>query len=146
MSLQLQLQEDMKQAMRDRDALKLGVIRFLKAEIKNVEIDNGLVDDAGVHKIIARQIKQIQEACEQFIAGGRPELAEEEQKKLGILQAYLPEQLSEEAVRTIIAAVVASVSVPSLKTVMPQVMSQVAGKADGRMVAQLVQAALQAAA
>jgi uncharacterized protein len=142
MSLQLQLQEDMKQAMRARDALRLGVIRFLKSEIKNAEIDAGVLDDVAVQRIVSRQIKQIQDAIGQFEQGNRQELADEEKRKIVVLQEYLPAQLSTEELRAIITQAVAMATEPSLKTVMPIVLSQVAGKAESRLVVQLVQEAL----
>jgi uncharacterized protein len=142
MSLQLQLQEDMKQAMRARDALRLGVIRFLKSEIKNAEIDAGVLDDVAVQRIVSRQIKQIQDAIGQFEQGNRQELADEEKRKIVVLQEYLPAQLSTEELRAIITQAVAMAAEPSLKTVMPIVLSQVAGKAESRLVVQLVQEAL----
>jgi uncharacterized protein YqeY len=143
MSLQAQLMEEMKQAMRDRDVLRLGVIRFLRSEIKNVEIDQGALDDAAILKIISKQIKQMQEAVEQFTNGGRPELAAEEQQKIAILETYLPAQLSDEELELIVSEVIAQTPEPAIKTVMPAVIARVAGRADGRRVSQLVQAALQ---
>jgi uncharacterized protein YqeY len=142
MSLQTQLMDEMKQAMRERDALRLSVIRFLRAEIKNTEIDQGELDDAAVIKIISKQIKQMQEAAEQFAQGNRPELAAEEQQKIALLQLYVPKQLSDEELSAVVSEVVRETPEPAIKTVMPVVMARVAGRADGRRVSQLVQAAL----
>ena len=142
MSLQTQLMDEMKQAMRERDALRLSVIRFLRSEIKNAEIDQGELDDAAVIKIISKQIKQMQEAAEQFAQGNRPELAAEEQQKIALLQLYVPKQLSDEELSAVVSEVVRETPEPAIKTVMPVVMARVAGRADGRRVSQLVQAAL----
>ncbi len=142
MTLQEQLMEEMKQAMRDRATVKLGVIRFLRSEIKNAEIDAGPLDDAAVLKVIHRQIKQMQEAAEQFSNGGRSDLAVQEQEKIAVLQAYVPPQLSDAELAAIVAKAVSESPEPSIKTIMPVVMAQVSGRADGRRVSQAVQAAL----
>ena len=106
MSLKDQLIEDMKQAMRARDAFKLGVIRFVLADIKNLEIDKGPQDDESTLKLIQSQVKKMKEAIIDFARGKRDDLVEEEEKKIAILQTYLPQQMSEEDLMNVVKDVV----------------------------------------
>lgn len=138
MTIQEQLAEELKQALKAQDRLKLEVVRFLLAEIKNVEIDAGPLDEAGVQQVVRRQIKQIKEAREQFAQGGRVDLVQAEEAKLALLERYLPEALSESELRTLIEAIIQTSPTPSLKTVMPVALEQVAGRATGKEVASLV--------
>ena len=144
MSLSQQLMNDMKQAMKDGDKVRLGTIRFLRAEIKNFEIDHGEQDDAGIEKIVAKQVKQVKESMSEYKKGGRDDLLAAEAAKLKILEAYLPEQLSEDELKAIIDQVLRANDAPQMGPVIGQVMAQVQGKADGGKVAQLVKAALAA--
>lgn len=135
--------DDLKQAMRDRNTVALDVIRFLKAEIKNAEIAAGkALDDAGVAKVVAKQLAQTQEALDQFLAAGRSDLVDLEKAKQAVLQQYAPEQLSEAELESLIKEVMSTTSEPSLKTVMPAVLKKVGTRAPGKLVAQLVQKAL----
>jgi len=132
----------MKQAMKAGDKARLGVIRFLRSEIKNYEIDHGQQDDLGVEKIIAKQVKQVRESLEEYQKAGRDDLVKEEQVKLAILEEYLPEQLSDEEIQTIIKEVLAALDNPQMGPVIGQVMSKAQGKADGGRVSALVREAL----
>jgi hypothetical protein len=143
MNLQEQLLDDMKQAMRAKDTVKLGVIRFLRSEIKNFEIDNGTQDDAGIQKVIASQVKKIKDAVEEFRTAGREDLVESEEAKLVFMQAYLPEQLSDEELETIVAKVVESSDEKNMGKLIGLVMKEVTGKADGGRVSALVRSKLQ---
>jgi uncharacterized protein len=143
MSLQNQLIEDMKQAMKSGDRVRLDAIRFLRSEIKNYEIDHGDQDDAGVETLIAKQTKQMRESIEEYKKGGRQDLADDEQAKLTILEKYLPEQMSDEELQVIVNEVLAHTPTPQMGPVIGQVMSRVKGKADGGRVSALVKAALQ---
>lgn len=139
MSLKQQLKSDMKVALKARDSDRLNTIRFLLSEMKNVEIDHGELDDAGVQQVVRRQIKQIKEARDQFASGGRTDLVESEAAKLAVLERYLPQQLSEAELRQLVQAVIDQAPERSFKSIMPQAMSQVAGRADGKTVAAMVQ-------
>ena len=97
MTLKQQLMEDMKSAMKAHDTVKLGAIRFLQAELRNVEIDHGEQDDAGIQKIVARQIKQMKDAISDYQKGDRQDLVDAEAAKITVLEAYLPQQMSDEA-------------------------------------------------
>jgi uncharacterized protein YqeY len=144
MALTQQLMEDMKQAMRDRDKLKLDAIRFLRAEIQKVEIDGGTQTDEGILKIIRRQIKQMQESVEQYVAGAREDLATQEKAKIDVLEAYLPTQLSDDELKTVVTTAISAVppSEYAMKTLMPLATAAVNGRAESRRVASLVQSLL----
>lgn len=144
MSLAKQLIEDMKQAMKDRDKVKLGAIRFLRSQIKNYEIDHGEQDSAGVEKLIAKEVKQIKESITEYQKAGRDDLVEEEKAKLAVLEAYLPEQLSEEKIKEIVKEVIDGQENPQMGPVIGQVMAKVGTRADGGSVSALVKEMLAA--
>ncbi|HYD35238.1 MAG TPA: GatB/YqeY domain-containing protein [Vitreimonas sp.] len=143
MSLKTQLTDDMKQAMRDRNSVKLNTIRFMLSELKNYEIDNGEQDDAGVQKLIAKQVKQMKDAMAEFQQGGREDLVAEEQAKVVFLEAYLPAQMSDADLEAIVKRVIEGASDKSMGAIMNQVRAEVGGAADGGKIAQIVKAHLQ---
>jgi len=143
MSLKLQITEDMKQAMRDRDSQKLGAIRFLLSEIKNFEIDNGEQDDAGIQNLISKQIKQMKDAISDFQKGDRADLVEAEEQKIVVIAKYLPKQLSDEEIQLIITKVVQDMGEnANMGQVIGAVKSQVGNSADGGKIASLVKQVL----
>jgi len=142
MPLKVQLTEDMKQAMRDRNSDKLSAIRYLLSEIKNYEIDNGAQDDDGIINIISRQIKQMKDAQNDFKNAGREDLVADEEKKINVMLAYMPAQMDEASVKQIIAEVMASQESPNMGSVMKVVKEKVGNQADGAMVARLVKESL----
>lgn len=144
MSFSQQLVDEMKQAMKGGDKVKLSVVRFLRSEIKNYEIDHGEQDDAGIEKIVAKQVKQVKESIEEYQKAGRDDLVAAEEPKLKILEAYLPEQMSDQEVQAIIDKVLKNTENPQMGPVIGQVMAKVQGKADGGKVSGLVRQALAA--
>src|SRR5881409_3994532 len=102
MSLQKRIDEDLKDAMRAKDAARLSVLRLLKAALKNATIEkvgaDGELNDADAIVVIRKQVKQRQDSIESFEKGGRAELAEKEQKELSILNDYLPRAMSAEEI------------------------------------------------
>ncbi len=142
MSLKNQLTSDMKEAMKARQAVRLGTIRQLRSAIKNKEIDLGKeLDDDAVISVIGTQVKQRREAAQMYRDNQRPELADKEEAELVVLQDYLPAQLSETELRVIVAAVIAETGASSVKElgkVMPQVIARTRGAADGKLVSRLV--------
>lgn len=138
MSLKDQLMEDMKNAMRSRDSAKLDVIRFLRSEIKNIEIDHGDQDDAGVLKIVARQIKSMKDANTEFINAGREDLAKENDSKIAILETYMPAQLSDDELEEIIKSTIESSEDKNMGKIIGQVVAKTEGKADGGRISQMV--------
>jgi len=137
-----QLVEDMKNAMRARDSVRLGVIRFILSELKNFEIDNGVQEDDGVEKVIAREIKKVKDAMIDFDKGGRQDLVEQEREKVGMMEVYLPQQMSDEELQTVVTSVMTTAERRDFGHVMKAVMAQVQGKADGSRVSTMVKQAL----
>ncbi|NCN87338.1 MAG: GatB/YqeY domain-containing protein [Candidatus Pacebacteria bacterium] len=138
MSLKDQLMEEMKNAMRAKDTVRLGVIRFLRSEIKNIEIDHGDQDDAGVLKIIAKQVKSMKDANSEYLKGGREDLVEDNTAKIKILEEYLPKQLSDTDLEAIVKKIVDSAEEKHMGKIIGSVMKEVEGKADGGRVSQMV--------
>jgi uncharacterized protein YqeY len=146
MTLKEQITEDMKSAMRAKEAERLGTIRLLLAAIKQREVDERItVDDAGIIAIIEKLIKQRKDSIEQFQKAGRTDLVDQESKELGILQAYMPAQLSEAEVQAAIQKTISSLGATGpqdMGKVIGALKAQLAGKADMGMVSGLVKAAL----
>ncbi|MDA3902153.1 MAG: GatB/YqeY domain-containing protein [Desulfuromusa sp.] len=142
MSIKDQLMQDMKEAMKAKQVNRLGTIRQLRSAIKNKEIElRQDLDDNGILGVIGTAVKQRRDAAQMYSDNDRPELAAKEEAELAVLQEYLPAQLSEEEVRTIVIAVIAETGATSpqdMGKVMPQVMARTKGSADGKMVNQLV--------
>lgn len=146
MSLKDQITEDMKTAMRAKDAARLLTIRGLLAACKQREVDERIVlDDAAVVGIIDKLVKQRKDSIAQFSAGNRPDLVEKEAAELKILEAYLPRRLSADEVASAVRAIVAELGAKGpgdMGKVMGAVKSQLAGKADMAMVSAAVKQAL----
>jgi len=146
MSLKEQIIEDMKNAMRAKDAGRLGTIRLLLAAIKQKEVDERIeLDDAMVIAITEKLIKQRKDSISQFEAAKRDDLVAIEQAELVILQAYMPAQMSEAEVSAAVAKVVQELGATGpqdMGKVMGAVKALLAGKADMGMVSTQVKAAL----
>jgi hypothetical protein len=143
MSLKERITEDMKAAMRARDAARLSAIRFLQAAIKQKEVDERIVaDDAAVLAIIEKLIKQRRDSIEQFEKAARHDLVEKERAELELLTQYLPQQLSEAEVDAAIIAAIGQVGPAAGAQAMGKVMAvlkpQLAGRADMGKVSALV--------
>ncbi len=132
MSLKERITEDMKTAMRAKDAERLGTIRMVQAAIKQREVDERIVlDDTQVLSILEKMIKSRREAAVQFAAGGRTDLVDKENKEIEQLQAYLPTQLSSAEIDTLISEAIAESGAASLKD-MGKAMALIKTKAQGR--------------
>ncbi|MFZ4553139.1 MAG: GatB/YqeY domain-containing protein [Betaproteobacteria bacterium] len=146
MSLKTQIAEDMKSAMRAKDAPRLAAIRLLMAGVKQREVDERIeLDDAAITAVVEKQIKQRRDAITQYEAGGRPELADAERFEIEVLQAYLPEPLSADAVAAIIRQAIADTGAAGAKDmgkVMAAVKPQIAGRADMGAVSAQIKGAL----
>lgn len=147
MNLKDQLFQDLKVAMKAGDKTRLGVIRLLRAKIGEMEIakKRDLTDDE-LLSVLTSAVKQRKESISQYEQGNRQDLVEKEQAELEIIQKYLPEQLSEDKVKSIIADAIAETGAQSMQDlgqVMKIVMGRVKGQADGKMVNQLVRESLQ---
>ena len=138
------LLEDLKQAMLAKDELKTSVLRMLKAEIMKIQTDGSgtEITEAVIQSVIQKMIKQRKDSFEQFKAGGRAELAEKEEKEIAILQAYLPEQISEDAIRAEVRASKEALGVTDKSGVgklMGALMGKLKGKADGGAIKRIVE-------
>jgi uncharacterized protein len=146
MALKDQLDADLKTAMRDKDTVKLSVVRMLKSAIKYREIEvMKPLDDAGVLQVITSEIKRHKDSVEQYRAGNRTDLVEKEEAEIAILQGWLPTQLTEAEVRAKVDAAVTQVGAKGPKdmgAVMKALLPEVQGKADGKLVSELVKARL----
>jgi uncharacterized protein YqeY len=146
MSLKLRITDDMKAAMRAKEAARLGTIRLLLAAIKQKEVDERIeLDDAAVSSIVEKLIKQRKDSINQFQAAGRADLVAAEQAELVVLQAYLPEQLSAAEVETAVATAIAESGASSAKDmgkVMGLLKPKLAGRADMGQVSALIKARL----
>lgn len=142
MSVMERLDQDMKQAMKDRAALKLSVIRMVKAALKNEEINKGrLLSEDEVLTILTRELKQRRESLHEFEKAGRVELASKTREEIDVLSAYLPAQLSEDEIRDIVREGIAATNATSKKEmgkVMGAIMPKVKGRADGNLVQKIV--------
>ncbi len=141
MSIQEQLLDAMKVAMKAKDSLRLTTIRMARTAVKNAEIAARQdLDEAGVIKILSTLVKQRREAAEAY-RDTRPELAEKEELELVILQEFLPTQLSETELEALVVKAVAESGASSMQdmgAVMKLVTPQTTGRADGKLVSQLV--------
>ncbi len=146
MSLKERITEDMKTAMRAKDAERLGTIRMLLAAVKQKEVDERVeVDDAALVGIVDKLIKQRKDAISQFTAAGRQDLADKESAELLVLEAYLPARLSAQEIDAAVAAIVAELGAKGpgdMGKVMGAVKAQLAGKADMGLVSAAVKKAL----
>ena len=147
MSIKDQLTEDMKQAMKDREAgkLRLSVIRMVRANIKNVEI-NEKKELNEVLAILLKEVKMRQDSLVEFEKAERSELAEQAKAEIEILKKYLPEPLSDEELRVMVAEAISETGAEGPKAigkVMPAVMAKAKGRADGKRINQMVRELLQ---
>jgi uncharacterized protein YqeY len=144
MSLKEKITEDMKAAMRAKDAERLGTIRMITAAIKQREVDERIVlDDTQVLSIIEKMIKTRRESVVQFQNGNREDLAAKENKEIEQLQAYMPAQLSEAELDALIAESIAQAGATSIKE-MGKAMALLKQKAQGRADMSAVSAKLKA--
>ncbi len=146
MTLQAQVDNDIKDAMRAKDMPRLNTLRMLKTAMKNAAIEKGgaegVLDDSESSAIIRKQIKQRQDSVEGFEKGGRPELAASEKVEIDVLSTYLPQALSAEEVAAIVKDAIAEAGATSkqqMGAVMKIVSAKAAGRTDGRTLSTEVQ-------
>ncbi len=137
-----QLRADLTAAMKARDELRRDTLRLVTAALKNADIEKGdPLDEAGLLQILQKQIRQREESIEQYRAGGRDDLADREAAEIGVLEAYVPQQMSRDEVLEAARAAIASAGAegPGDKgKVMGPLMGELRGKADGRLVNEVV--------
>lgn len=146
MEIQKKVEEALKQAMREKNAEALAVFRLLKSAIdyKSIELKRELTDDDMI-ALLKSEVKKRNESIEAFTAGNRPELAEKEKAEIPFLAQFLPEQISEDAVREIVKTAVEAMPEEDRKNfgkVMASAMKELKGKADGGVVGKVVKEVL----
>ncbi|MFM9426342.1 uncharacterized protein YqeY [Variovorax sp. GrIS 2.14] len=150
MSLKEQITEDMKTAMRAKDAERLGTIRLLLAALKQKEVDERIeLDDVMVIAIVDKLVKQRKDSVTAFTEGGRQDLADKESSEIKVLEVYLPKRMTAEEVAVEVKAIVAELGASGpgdMGKVMGTVKTRLAGKADMGQVSAAVKAALSGAA
>lgn len=148
MSLKLRINEDMKAAMRAKEADRLKAIRLLLAAMKQREVDERIeLTDADIHAIIDKMLKQRRESIAQFDQAGRQDLVQAEQAEVTVLQAYMPQPLTVAEIEALVEEAIAAAGAKAPKdmgAVMTQLRPRLAGRADMAQVSQLVKARLSA--
>ena len=146
MTLKDRITDDMKAAMRAKDAARLLAIRGLLAAVKQREVDERIVlDDAAVVAIVDKLVKQRKDSIEQFTAGGRQDLVDKEKAELQVLESYLPVRLGADEIAAEVAALVAETGASSaadMGKVMAAAKARLAGRAEMALVSTAVKAAL----
>jgi uncharacterized protein YqeY len=149
MGISDQIQNDMVDAMRSRDELRLSTLRMVKAAIKNKEVDKRApLDDKETQQILSTLIKQRRDSIEQFTKGGRQELADKEAAEIKLIEDYLPKAMGEEQIAEAVKATIAEMGSPTMKemgTVMKNVMARLqatGARVEGKTVSELVKKGL----
>ncbi|MCD6535282.1 MAG: GatB/YqeY domain-containing protein [Deltaproteobacteria bacterium] len=138
MGLKDDIGASVKDAMRKKEKVRLGVLRMLMSEMKNRQIESQKeLEEADILQVITRMVKQRHDSAEQFTKGGREELAAKEMSEIEVLQGYLPEALSETDLEKLVKEAIAETQATSKKDmgkIMKVVMPKIAGRADGKAV------------
>jgi len=145
-----QIRSELKEAQKAQDSFKVGTLRYILSAIHNAEIEKGkgeTLTEEELVTILQKQAKQRRESIEAYEKGGRADLAEKEQKELGIIESYLPEQMGEEEITKLVEEAISATGASSLQDmgkVMGVLMPKIEGKADGSLVSRLVKENLSA--
>lgn len=149
MSFQAQIDQDLKEAMKAKQAERLGVIRMLKSALKNLAIEKGgvdfVLDDATALSVVRKEMKKRQDSIEGFEKGNRPDLAAKEKAEAEILAAYLPKPFTPEEITALVRDAIAETGATSkaqMGAVMKLATERAAGRADGKALSAAVNAAL----
>ena len=149
MSFQAKIDQDLKEAMKAKQAERLAVIRMLKSVLKNASIEKGgvdfILDDTTALGIVRKELKKRQDSIESFEKGNRPDLAAKEKSEAEILATYLPQPLTADETAAIVAAAIAEVGATSkaqMGAVMKVATERAAGRADGKALSAAVGAQL----
>ena len=149
MSLLDQITNDMKEAMKAKEAEKLSTLRMAKAALMNEQNKNGadyVLSDDEVIKVLQTLVKQRKDAADQYQVGGRADLAEKEMSEISVLQVYLPREASDEEIKAAVASAISETGASSIKdmgTVMKATMAKLAGMSvDGKKVNEAVKSSL----
>lgn len=138
MSLKEQLADDLKAAMKEKNAIRKNTVQMVRAAVLQVEKDKKVtLDDEGVLEVIAKQLKQRRDSLPDYEKSGRDDLITELKAEMDVLMGYLPAQLSREELERIVAEAVANTGAATMKDigkVMAAVMPQTKGRADGKLI------------
>jgi len=142
MTLTARINDDVKTAMRSKDKDRLAVLRLITAAIKQIEVDQRItLNDDQVIAVLEKMLKQRKDSIEQFSKAGRDELVAQEAAEIEIIQQYLPEQLSEDEIRSLIDEAVSATGAASMKDmgkVMGLLKPKLAGRADMGLVSRII--------
>lgn len=142
MNLQRKLLEDLQRAIRTKDVQRRSTLRLIRSAVKNAEIEEGrALDDEEILEVIIREAKRRREAIGEYRKAGRQDLVEREQAQLGVIEEYLPRQLSREEVELLAREAIAELGVQDLSQigiVMRDLIPRLKGRADGRLVNEVV--------
>jgi len=145
-AIKAQITEQMKDAMRAKDKVRLGTIRLMLAELKRIEVDERIeLDDARVLAVLDKMVKQRKDSIAQYLAAERPELADKEQQEMEVIKTFLPQPLSDDEVDQIIDAAIAASGASGMQAmgqVMAVIKPQLQGRADMSVVSKRVKAKL----
>ncbi|MBK9294664.1 MAG: GatB/YqeY domain-containing protein [Oligoflexia bacterium] len=158
MSLKAKMMEDLKAAMKSGDKIKLSTIRMVQSAVKNKEIDERVKAadpndkrtedqkaDELIISVLKTLVKQRKDSIEQFVAGGRQDLADQEKAELKVIESYLPQMMSKEQVEALVAQAITETKASSAKDmglVMKAVMAKAQGMADGKLISEVVKSKL----
>lgn len=141
MILQEQISQDLKEALKSGDAIKVSTLRLLVAAFHNMEIEKhtqGGTEEKDYQAVVKREAKKRQEAIEAYKTAGRTEAQQQEEAELAILSQYLPEEMSEEEIKKIIEEVISEKGTDNLGMIIGEVVKRSDGRADGGLVSKLV--------
>ena len=141
------IKEDLKNAMKERDEVRVRTLRMINAAIKNFEVEKMKeADDEDVIGILQKEAKKRREAIEEYRKAGREDLAKDEEAELKVIEEYLPKQMSEDEIRALAMKIISEVGAKSprdLGKVMKEIMPKVKGRADGKVVNRIVRELLE---
>ena len=138
MSLKDKLMDDLKSAMKDKDTVRKNAVQMVRASVLQVEKDNKLtLDDEGVIEVVAKEVKKRKDVLPEYEKSGRQDLIDELTREIEVLMVYLPQQMSEEEIETLVIDAIAQTEAKSMKDigkVMAVIMPKTKGKADGKVI------------
>jgi len=138
MSLNQKIAEDLKQAMKERDSIRLSCLRMLRSSLKNLQVEKGReLTDEEIQSVVSSLVRKGKEAAKEFRNGNREDLALKEETEIEVFYGYLPEQLTPEKIEETLRKIISELSAESLKdigNVMKAAMARMAGQAQGKEV------------
>lgn len=142
MSLKDKLMDDLKSAMKDKDTVRKNAVQMVRASVLQFEKDNKVtLDDDGVVEVVAKEVKKRKDVLPEYEKSGRSDLIDDLKKEIEVLMAYLPQQMSEEEIETLVIEAISQTEAKTMKDigkVMAVIMPKTKGKADGKVINLLV--------